>query len=131
MRHTTTMFAFLAAMTLAVTGGCPLDLSSLLGGLTGNTNTNTNANTNANTNDNTGGGGLTGDATNGQELYTSRCAVCHSLGTFDTSALPNTPDLLGEADEIVNDLGTIDEAMEGITLTDQEVADLKAFIDSL
>ena len=127
MRRTTTTFAFLAAMTFAVAGGCPFDLSQLLGGLTGNVNANANAN------DNTGG--LTGDATRGQDIYNNgtnnatACATCHTLGTVDTQGFAD--DLKQHVDDIDNDLGSLNTAMTGMTLTDQEIADLKAYINSV
>ena len=71
---------------------------------------------------------LTGDATAGQALYTARCTSCHALGSFDTVA-EVANDLSGEAASMVNDLSSISTFMAGLaTLTDQEVADLKAFI---
>jgi len=78
-----------------------------------------------------GTGGTTGDATSGQNLYDTYCSTCHALGSHDTTG---SPDLSGHANEVVNDLTTISAAMAAVgpsgngTLTDQEVADLKAFI---
>ena len=69
---------------------------------------------------------LAGNA--GQLIYEQQCASCHRLGSFDTDGFAH--DLAQEADPLVNDLGTIDEAMAGLVLTDQELQDLAAFLDS-
>jgi mono/diheme cytochrome c family protein len=65
----------------------------------------------------------------GQTLYDSECDSCHRAGSHDT----NGPfgDLAGTGSALVNDLGTIDRRMDGLILTDQEIADLAAFLDSL
>jgi mono/diheme cytochrome c family protein len=60
---------------------------------------------------------VTGDVTAGQAEFTELCAGCHSAAS-----------LAGVANRIVNDLETVSAAMNGIVLTDQEVADLKAFL---
>jgi mono/diheme cytochrome c family protein len=59
---------------------------------------------------------LTGDVAAGSQLFAARCTGCHG-------AASNVPE-----DLVTNNLGTIDPAMAGITLTDQEVADLQAFL---
>jgi hypothetical protein len=59
---------------------------------------------------------ITGNAANGLTIFNARCIGCHPVAA---TLQPNL---------VVNDLGTINAAMAGITLTDQEVADLKAFL---
>ena len=65
------------------------------------------------TNPVTGGG----DATAGQAKFTADCATCHSAAS-----------LRGASSLVTNDLGTLTPAMSGITLTDQEVANVRAFL---
>ena len=77
-----------------------------------------------------GSGGLTGNAAAGQTKYTNSCGGCHALGSFDTTTAAGANDLHGKSSSVVNNLGSINAAMTGITLTDQEVADLKAFISA-
>lgn len=77
-----------------------------------------------NSNDNGGGGG-NGDAAAGQTKYNDACASCHSLGSFDPSGLAG--DLKDTGDDLVADLGSLDAGMSGLTLSAQEIADLKAF----
>lgn len=75
-----------------------------------------------------GGGG--GDPVVGEQIYDTDCSFCHSAGTHD----PNSElasDLAGDGALLVNDLGTISGAMSGMTLTDQDIADLAAFLDGL
>ncbi|HVP11435.1 MAG TPA: hypothetical protein VMV94_09650 [Phycisphaerae bacterium] len=64
--------------------------------------------------------GLVGNATAGQTLYTSTrsAAQCH----------PSAAALKPFAGLITNNMGTINPAMSGITLTNQQIADLRAFL---
>ena len=64
---------------------------------------------------------LAGNPVAGAALYTLQCLVCH----------PSAADLKPAASEITNDMGSINAAMSGITLTDQQVADLQAYLNSL
>ncbi|MEZ4448613.1 MAG: cytochrome c [Nannocystaceae bacterium] len=76
---------------------------------------------------------LTGDADNGATLYSSKCASCHGamgeggIGTALTKEAPEHSD-----DDIVTDIleGISGTQMVGFRdqLSDQEVADLLAFI---
>ncbi len=59
----------------------------------------------------------TGNAADGQAKFNSTCAGCHTAST-----------LAGVRDMITNNMGTINAAMSGITLTNQQVADLQAFL---
>jgi mono/diheme cytochrome c family protein len=61
--------------------------------------------------------GLTGDPVAGQTTFTAKCSGCHTA-----------PSLAGNENRIVRNMGTVSVAMAGVTLTDQEVADLKAYI---
>lgn len=58
-----------------------------------------------------------GDASAGQSKFAASCATCHSAAS-----------LKGASSRVVNNLGSLTPAMTGITLTDQEVADIKAFL---
>jgi len=68
----------------------------------------------------TAGSGGPGDPAAGQALYSQRCAGCH----------PSPAAIAGAASRITNDMGTVDPDMTGITLTNQQVADLKAYLDA-
>ncbi len=71
----------------------------------------------------------TGNAADGQAKYNESCASCHSLGTFDTTG--GAGDLKSVPNRIVNNLGGLDSSMAGITLTNQQIADLKSFIETI
>lgn len=53
----------------------------------------------------------------GQTKFNSICINCH-IAAF----------LAPNADRITNDMGTVNSRMSGITLTDQEVSDLQAYL---
>ena len=57
------------------------------------------------------------DVANGQRLYNDACSVCHSISF-----------LKEHADNIISDLPSIDPHMNGLTLTAQQIVDLKAFL---
>lgn len=57
---------------------------------------------------------LAGDAAAGQTLFADKCQKCHLAAS-----------LKGNESRIVNNLGA---AMDNIMLTDQEIADLDAFL---
>jgi mono/diheme cytochrome c family protein len=65
----------------------------------------------------------------GQQIYDMRCMGCHSAGSHDTTGFAG--DLAGRGNRLVNDLGQIDGAMSGLMLSDQEITDLAAFLNSL
>lgn len=71
---------------------------------------------------------VTGDLVAGQVIYEDDCASCHRLGSFDTTG--SFRDLSGAGDDLVNDLGTLSGLMSGLVYTDQELADLAAFLDA-
>jgi mono/diheme cytochrome c family protein len=60
---------------------------------------------------------LTGDPVAGEAKSNATCAGCHTAAS-----------LAGHENLIRRNMGLVSPAMAGITLTDQEVADLKAFI---
>jgi mono/diheme cytochrome c family protein len=62
----------------------------------------------------------------GLAKYTASCSGCHSAGKVDTTGTAGN--LAGELDDLVSNLGRIDSAMNGMTLTAQEIIDLKAFL---
>lgn len=68
-------------------------------------------------------------ATRGRKIYDGRCAVCHSAGSYDPSGI--APDLAKKGALLVADLSTIDPLMTGLVLTEQEIADLSAFLGGL
>jgi PKD repeat protein len=62
-----------------------------------------------------------GSAAEGQTLFNQQCIGCH----------PSAVALKPNADQITNNMGSINPAMNAITLTDQQVADLQAYLNSL
>jgi hypothetical protein len=65
----------------------------------------------------------------GRDLYDLDCASCHKAGSHDTRGFAG--DLAGRGEKMRNDLGPIDESMEGLVYTNDEVADFVAFLESL
>ncbi len=92
----------------------------------GNGNDNTNGNDNGNTNGNDNGNGGTGDAQAGQTFYTANgCAGCHGA---DASGGVG-PNIQGEsADEIFSALTGGSHPITISTLTEQQAADLAAYL---
>ncbi len=62
----------------------------------------------------------------GLAKYMATCSFCHSAGKVDTSGTAG--DLAGEPEDLASNLGRVDRAMNGMTLTAQEILDLKAFL---
>ena len=58
-----------------------------------------------------------GDVAAGQATFNARCAQCHTAASLSNNA-----------NQITNNLGAINPVMFGITLTDEEVANLRAFV---
>lgn len=71
-----------------------------------------------------------GNAADGQAYYDAQCSFCHAAGAHDPTG-PIASDLAGDGALLVSDLGTIDGAMDGMLLTDQDIANLAAFLDGL
>lgn len=74
------------------------------------------------------GGG--GNPVVGEQIYDTDCSFCHAAGAHDPNA-EFAGDLAGAGSLLVNNLGTISPAMNGMTLTDQDIADLAALLDGL
>jgi len=60
----------------------------------------------------------------GQAKYVANCAICHSAGTFDAGG----SNIAGRGGNLVSNLGSLSPGMNGITLTAQEILDLKVFL---
>lgn len=65
----------------------------------------------------------------GKATYDSRCASCHKAGTYDTSGFAT--DLNGKSSLLTTNLGSLDPIMSSITLSQQEITNLTAFLNSL
>lgn len=63
----------------------------------------------------------------GQQLYDTLCALCHSLGNYDRNATPGAPDLSGKGTRLPF---VFNPAHAGIVLTPEEVSALQAFLDT-
>jgi mono/diheme cytochrome c family protein len=69
-----------------------------------------------------------GNAVAGLAKYNAMCAGCHAAGQVDKTSVGEAGDLAKDIDDIVSDLGRIDSAMKGLTLSAQDILDLKAFL---
>ena len=65
-----------------------------------------------------------GDFAAGQAKFDADCSGCHAAGSYDTSGI----NIAGDGNDLKSDLSSL--GMPGITLTSQEIADLKAFLNS-
>ena len=74
---------------------------------------------------------LTGDTTSGEALYGANCASCHGGDRAGTNA---GPDIRGETEggETINVILNGEDTMPAFagTLSDQEIADILAFLQS-
>jgi mono/diheme cytochrome c family protein len=78
-----------------------------------------------------GGNGLTGDATAGKALYETNCASCHGATGEGTGQFPSVVGEGGsEAIEIVTNGEDAMPAFGG-ELTEQEIADVVAYVETL
>ena len=73
---------------------------------------------------------ILGDIEAGRVKYDSLCTICHSAAPYDIEATIAN-DLAGKGELLVLDLETINFEMEGFVLTEQELANLFAFLESL
>ena len=64
--------------------------------------------------------GLTGAALAGENTFIGRCQSCHAVS-----------DMRGASLAVVNNMGNVANEMRDITLTNDEVANIKAFIAAL
>lgn len=72
-----------------------------------------------------------GNPAAGEARYDAECNVCHSYQAYgDNSEQFGAGDLGGKSSELRNNLGQIDSMMSGITLTDQELLDMAAFLEA-
>lgn len=71
------------------------------------------------------------DPAAGMADYDARCSVCHAAGRHDMTRLMGAPDLAGKGNKLRNDLGSIAKVMSGLTMTDQEIANMAAWLNSL
>jgi len=79
--------------------------------------------------------GLTGDAASGQPLYVTHCAICHGA-TGGGGSGPNLVAEFNERDEQAEKIDVIlegEDSMPGFadTLSDQEIADIVSYLESL
>jgi len=65
----------------------------------------------------------------GQALYDSICSVCHRAGSYDTDGF--APNLAKKGNLVVQNLGSINSQMSPYVLTKDEVAAVRAFLNSL
>ncbi len=71
------------------------------------------------------------DPAAGMADYDARCAVCHAARGHDMTRLMGAPDLAGKGNKLRSDLGAIAKVMSGLTMTDQEIANMAAWLNSL
>jgi hypothetical protein len=60
----------------------------------------------------------------GQAKFVADCSGCHAAGRFDTTGI----NIAGDGNDLRRDMTSL--GMPGITLTNQEISDLKAFLNS-
>jgi RTX calcium-binding nonapeptide repeat (4 copies) len=65
-----------------------------------------------------------GDFAAGQAKFDADCSACHAAGSHDTSGI----NIAGDGNDLKSDLTSL--GMPGITLTNQEIADLRTFLNS-
>ena len=107
--------------------GQAIELNCPCGPATTSTTTVPPTTTTSTTSTTVGGGG---SVERGRLIYDEQCSFCHSAGTHDPVS-EFASDLTGDGGLLVPDLGTLDEAMDGIMLSEQDIADLTAFFDTL
>jgi cytochrome c oxidase subunit 2 len=79
--------------------------------------------------------GLSGDAASGETLFTAQCASCHGADAKSGSANENLVEAVGEGAEFIDVVldGKDNGAMPAFkdTLSDQEIADIIAWLETL
>jgi hypothetical protein len=114
------------AVGQGVTLNCPCTGTTVTTSPTSTTTTITTPTTTSTPTSTIGGGNIA----LGRQDYDDRCSFCHAAGSHDPDA-EFAGDLAGKGDNLVSDLGTIDGSMSGIMMSDPEIANMAAFLDSL
>jgi hypothetical protein len=109
------------AVGQSVTLNCPAPCGATTTSLPPTTTTTTSTTTTT-----TGSGSIE----RGRADYDSRCAFCHAAGSHDPES-EFASDLAGDGSLLVPDLGVLDDSMSGIMMSEQEITDMAAFLDSL
>jgi len=66
--------------------------------------------------------------TTGKAVYDANCAVCHRLGTYDASG--SAPNLSGDGSDVDGEYTAGVRGHQGITLTAEQISNLKTFLNS-
>ena len=69
------------------------------------------------------------DPAAGMAQYDSQCQFCHKAGAHDTTGF--APDLARKGNKLRNNLGPISNQMSGLMMTNKEIADIAAWLNSL
>ena len=72
---------------------------------------------------------VTATAAAGRLIYDKYCASCHAAGSYDTTKEGKASDLFNKGDLVIADMSSFPNMKSIPLLTDQEVLDLKAFLD--
>jgi mono/diheme cytochrome c family protein len=73
---------------------------------------------------------VTATAAAGRLKYDADCASCHAAGSYDTSAGSGASDLFNKGNLVITDISSYSNKKSNVDdLTDQEVLDLRAFLD--
>jgi mono/diheme cytochrome c family protein len=69
----------------------------------------------------------------GQAKYDADCAICHAAGSYDTSTSNGASDLFGDSSKLIANISSYSPTKKAAVadLTNQEILDLTAFLDSL
>ncbi|MBI5863729.1 MAG: hypothetical protein HZB38_04330 [Planctomycetes bacterium] len=101
---------------IASFGGCPQAATNDAANANAD---NTNSTGSTNTNGNTNSTVLVGDAAAGQTKFTQSCVECHAASTVKAAS-----------GRVTTDMTAICRSSFSILLTEQEVADVKAYLES-
>ena len=74
-----------------------------------------------------------GSIATGQAKYDADCAICHAAGSYDTSTSNGASDLFGDSSKLIANISSYSPTKKAAVadLTNQEILDLTAFLDSL
>ena len=69
----------------------------------------------------------------GQAKYDADCAICHAAGSYDTSTSNGASDLFEDSSKLIANISSYSPTKKAAVadLTNQEILDLTAFLDSL